>query len=96
MEKRIILQSIEPLLRNNYALKLIWNELVQTQIGKKKKKSFRLRIQIPPSSQCFSTGVVYLTFCHWNLQFLSHVTIIKTKVLLPQAKVTLAKFGYHT
>lgn len=38
MEKRIILQSIEPLLRNNYALKLIWNELVQTQIGKKKKK----------------------------------------------------------
>lgn len=37
MEKRIILQSIEPLLRNNYALKLIWNELVQTQIGKKKK-----------------------------------------------------------
>jgi hypothetical protein len=29
-----------------------------------------------------------------NLQLLNNKTIIKTKVLLPQAKVTIADFGY--
>ena len=31
---------------------------------------------------------------YWNLQFLNHVIINKTKVLLPQTYVTLANFGY--
>jgi len=29
-----------------------------------------------------------------NLQLLNNATIIKTKVLLPQAEVTMAHFGY--
>jgi hypothetical protein len=33
-------------------------------------------------------------FVHQNLQFLNHVIITKAKVLLPQANVTLADFGY--
>ena len=31
--------------------------------------------------------------CHWHLQFLNHVIIIKTKVLLPQTYLTLADVG---
>jgi hypothetical protein len=34
----------------------------------------------------------YIYYC--NLQFLNNVINNKTKVLLPQAKVTLAEFGY--
>jgi hypothetical protein len=31
--------------------------------------------------------------CYWNLQFLNNESIIKTKVLLPQAYVTVADIG---
>jgi hypothetical protein len=31
---------------------------------------------------------------YWNLQFLNNLIINKTKVLLPQAEVILAEFGY--
>jgi hypothetical protein len=31
--------------------------------------------------------------CYWNLQFLNNESIIKTKVLFPQAQMTLAYFG---
>ena len=34
----------------------------------------------------------YISYC--NIPFLDNVIINKTKVLLPQAKVTLADFGY--
>jgi len=45
----------------------------------------------PPSSQCFGSslhGSINIFF-YQNLQFLNHVIIIKTKVLLPQSQVTL-------
>ena len=42
----------------------------------------------PPSSQCIGTDMVYYIY-FWNLPFLNNVIIIKTKVLLPPAKVIL-------
>jgi hypothetical protein len=36
--------------------------------------------------------IIYIYY--WNLQFLNNVSINKTKVLLPQALVTLADFAY--
>ena len=32
--------------------------------------------------------------CHWNLQFLNNIIMIKTKVLIPRAYVTFVGFGY--
>ena len=37
---------------------------------------------------------VVLYNSYWNLQFLNNVIINKTKVLLPQAYVTLTESGY--
>ena len=37
---------------------------------------------------------MYLYIYYWSLEFLNNVVIIKTKVLLPQAYVTLTDFGY--
>ena len=34
-----------------------------------------------------------IDICYWNLQILNNKSIIKTKVLLPEAYVTLADFG---
>ena len=41
-----------------------------------------------------TTWFLRYIFFYRNLQFLSHVIIIKTKVLLPHTWVTLADFGY--
>ena len=38
--------------------------------------------------------VRYIYIYHWNLQFLDNVILIKTKVTLPQAYVTLVELGY--
>jgi hypothetical protein len=56
----------------------------------------------PPRSQCFILPEVSASALTWfvryiyygNLQFLNNVIINKTEVLLPQAYVTLADFGY--
>ena len=41
---------------------------------------------INSTSQCFETDMVYFIryIFYWNLQFLNHVIIIKTKILFPQ------------
>ena len=49
---------------------------------------------ICPVVSGFGTDMVYHIFFYRNLQFTNHVIIIKTKVLLPQAWVTLVDFGY--
>ena len=40
---------------------------------------------------CF---IEYTCTYSWNLQFLNHVIITKTKVLLPQRQVTITDNGY--
>jgi len=47
-----------------------------------------------PSNQCSGTDMVFQIYVYMHSQFLSHVIIIEGKVLLPQAHVTLADFGY--
>jgi hypothetical protein len=47
-------------------------------------------INIIPNNQCFGTDMVY--YIYLFLKF--NVNIYKTKVLLPQACVTLADLGY--
>ena len=46
------------------------------------------------SNQWFGNDMVSYYIYYWNLQFLNNIIINKTKVLLLQAQVTLADFGY--
>jgi hypothetical protein len=43
-----------------------------------------------------STLTWLIKYFYRNLQFLSHVIIIKTNVFLPQTYMTIADFGYPT
>jgi hypothetical protein len=53
-------------------------------------KTSKIKIQF----QLYELTSANFSLAAANLQLLNNKTIIKTKVLLPQAKVTIADFGY--